>query len=239
MNRAYFRSAGACALGAALVAVMLMAAAATGRAQGGEGREYRRGDRPDAPSRERVQPAPSSGGEKWRRSEGGRREGGRDAGGYGSAPGGGDKWRRGELEHRGGGRGWNDGGWRGHGGDRGWYGGGRHYSPPRRYWRRPHSSFRVQIGLPYYYPYWSYRRHYVIRRPVVREYVPQIEVENDPPAGCYYWDPYCDRGWDTLDEYTEHLDGADHGNTVEIVDESSGEWVRTLVFVEGYWSVRR
>lgn len=238
MHREYFRNARVFALGAALCAAALLAAK-PGHAQGNEGREYRRGDRPQASPSERVQPspAPSGGGEKWRRGDEGRRDGG-------MAPGGGDKWRRGDLEHRGRG-GWSGGGrdygdrHRYRGGDRGWYDGGRRYPPPRRYYdRRPRRVIRIGIGLPYYYPYWSHRHHYV-RRPVVREYVPQIDVENDPPAGCYYWDPYCEREWSNLDDYTEHLDGADHGETIDILDESSGDWVRTLVFEDGYWSVRR
>lgn len=243
MNREYFRSAKAWTFAAALGAAIVLSAA-PGRAQGDEGRQYRRGDRPQAPPSERAQPspAPSGGGEKWRRGDEGRRDGG-------GAPGGGEKWRRGDVERRdrgGWSGGWSGGGreydgrrYRGGDRDRGWYGGGGYCPPPRpRYWHRPHRVIRVGIGFNYYYPYGAHR-HYSVRRPVVREYLPQIDVENEPPAGCYYWDPYCEREWNTLDEYTEHLDGADHGDTIEILDESSGEWVRTLVFVDGYWSVRR
>lgn len=223
MHRVYFRNVRALALVAALGAVGLLAHAPVG-AQGNDDRGYRRGDRPQAPPSERVQPSPVPSG-------------------------GGGKWRRGEVEHRdrggwsGGGRGGDghryDGGRRYRGGDRGWHDGGRYAAPPRpRYWHRPRHSIRIGIGLPYYYPYWSHR-HYAVRRPIVREYVPQIEVDNEPPSGCYYWDPYCERDWNTLDEYTEHLDGAEHGETVDILDESTGRWVRTLVFDDGYWSVRR
>lgn len=223
MHREYFRNVRAAALAVALGAAVLLAGAPAG-AQGNDDRGYRRGDRPQAPPSERVQPspAPSGSGDKWRRGEGDHRERGGWSGG-----GSGDR-----------GRNYGDGR-RYRGGDRGGYHGGRSYHAPRpRYWHRPYRSIRIGIGLPYDYPYWSHR-HYVVRRPVVREYVPQIEVDNEPPVGCYYWDPYCEREWTTLDEYTEHLDGADHGETLDILDSSSGDWVRTLEFEGGYWSVRR
>ncbi len=226
MHRVYFRNVRALALAAALGAAALLAHAPAG-AQGNDDRGYRRGDRLQAPQSGRVQsspaPAPSGGGDKWRRGEG---RGGRGNGDWSGGSRGGD-------DHR-----YDDGRrYRGH--DHGWRDGGRHYAPPRpRYWHRPRYSVRIGIGLPYYYPYWSHR-HHIVRRPIVREYVPQIEVDNEPPAGCYYWDPYCERDWVTLDEYTEHLDGADHGGTIDVLDESTGRWVRTLVFDDGYWSVRR
>ncbi len=69
--------------------------------------------------------------------------------------------------------------------------------------------------------------------------MPEIQVDNYPPAGCYYYDPYCQRAFVSLDEYTDHLDGADHDELVEILDQDTDEYVRTLELVGGYWGVRR
>lgn len=73
----------------------------------------------------------------------------------------------------------------------------------------------------------------------MRAYVPEIDVENEPPAGCYYYDPYCEREFANLDDYTDHLDAERHSNTIEIVDRDSGERVRTLEYVDGYWGVQQ
>jgi hypothetical protein len=229
------RSAGASALVAALLCMASVGAVVSAHAQGAEGRDYRRGDRPESGERAREPrtapaPAPSSGdGGHMRRGDIERGRGGdghRDGGGY-SGRGGGSR---------------DHGGYRDRGGSR--HGGGygdnwRHRDYPRRHvWRsRPIVRLNVGWGYPYYHS--PRYRHYYARRPVVRTYVPEIQVDNYPPAGCDYYDPYCQRTFESLDEYTEHLDGADHDEFVEILDSDSGEYVRTLELVGGYWGVRR
>ncbi len=240
------RSTRAAALVAALLCLALAGVVRTTHAQGAEGRDYRRGDRPEAGERARgprTAPAPSPSG-----GDGGHMRRGDDERGRGGWSGG-DRGDRGERRYRGGGRshdrdrGGYGGGYREYRGPRhggGYYGDGwRHRDYPRRtYWRsRPVVRLHVGWGYPFYCsPRYRYR---VVHRPLVRTYVPEIQVDNYPPAGCYYWDPYCQRSFENLDDYTEHLDGADHDEIVEIVDEDTGEYVRTLEMSGGYWSVRR
>lgn len=113
------------------------------------------------------------------------------------------------------------------------YGGRRiiRYARPRSY-----VSFGIGLGASYYCPpsYRAYARH----APIVREYESQIDVENEPPAGCYYYDPFCEREFLNLDDYTDHIDHEGHAKTIEIIERDSGEPLRTLEFVDGYWSVQ-
>lgn len=126
---------------------------------------------------------------------------------------------------------------------------------------RPRSFLSFSFGVPYYYPrpYVEYVEpypvyedpHAVIVDPYVApesrrvEPAPTVEpgtsssidVTNEPPAGCYYYDRFCDKRFSSLDEYTDHLDKKDHPKTVEIIRNDSGEHVRNLVFSGEYWSV--
>src|SRR4029078_6050845 len=99
----------------------------------------------------------------------------------------------------------------------------------------PRTYISFGFGVPYY-PRPVY--HYYEPYPVVVESRTEIDVTNDPPAGCYYYDRFCDREFSNLDDYTDHLDQTDHAKTVEIVQRNSGDAIRTLEFVGGYWSVR-
>ena len=136
-----------------------------------------------------------------------------------------------------------------YGGGSGYYGGGASYyggapyCAPRSYapvvyrYARPRSYTTFRIGIGYYCPP-SYRV-YDRPAPVVVEPELQVDVENEPPAGCYYYDSFCQREFATLDEYTEHVDNENHAKTIEIIERDSGEPVRTLEFVDGYWGVQR
>ena len=75
--------------------------------------------------------------------------------------------------------------------------------------------------------------------PVETESRTQVDVTNDPPAGCYYYDRFCDRQFSNLDGYTEHVESQDHPKTIEIIRKDSGDRLRTLEFVGGYWSVQK
>lgn len=66
----------------------------------------------------------------------------------------------------------------------------------------------------------------------------EIDVENEPPAGTYYRDRFCNRTFSTLDDYTEHLESKHHSQTIDIIERDSGERLRTLEFVDGYWQVQ-
>jgi hypothetical protein len=62
-----------------------------------------------------------------------------------------------------------------------------------------------------------------------------VDVTNEPPAGTYYHDRFCDRNFSTLDDYTEHLQDTHHSQNIDIIERSSGKRVRTLEFVDGLW----
>lgn len=174
--------------------------------------------------------------------------------------GGGVRYHGGGGYHQGGGRSYGGGGYYGGGGSYcgggHYYGGGFRYVQPYRYYPpRTFVSFGVRFGSPsycyrpvYHYsdPVYTEPRHaYVEPR---QQYVEpdrgyddgagQIDVENEPPAGCYYYDPFCDEQFRNLDLYTDHLQSHDHAQTIEIVQENSGHTLRTLEFVGGTWRVR-
>jgi hypothetical protein len=117
----------------------------------------------------------------------------------------------------------------------GWYGG--YYRHGYGYWPRTYIGFGLGWGVPYddyYYP---------PPRTVYQPYPVRAadEVTNYPPAGCYYYDSYCDRTFRDLDDYTEHIERfeGDHPNTIQVVEKKTGDVLRTLEFVRGYWQVER
>jgi hypothetical protein len=76
-------------------------------------------------------------------------------------------------------------------------------------------------------------------RPIETDSGTQADVTNDPPAGCTYYDRFCDRQFSNLDEYTEHVESQNHPKTIEIVRGDSGGRLRVLEFRGGYWNVQR
>ncbi len=240
------RSLGSILLGAVLLAATLMLAAGTSQADRG-GRWADRGGRGGGGGRGHEQSGPrfrNDGGQRFRGGGGRGFDGGQRFRGDGGRGFDGGRFR-GD-----GGHGFVGGGTRYYGGGRSY--GGYHYVAPRYsyggvrvyrsypyYYSRPHSfvSFRLGVGLPYYCP--PAYRAYVEPYPVVVEPGASIEVDNYPPAGCYYYDPFCDRQFDNLDDYTNHIQDVDHPQTIDVVDKSSGDRLRTLEFVDGYWSVRK
>jgi hypothetical protein len=226
----------------ALFAAMLILAAGTSQADGSGGHGSDRGGRRSGRT--------WHGGERTHRDGGGRGDsrGWRDGGS-----------RRGDGRSYGGGGGRSYGGGRSHGG--GWsYGGdgrARGDVGSRHYWGGGHGGFRgyryvyprtyIGLGIGYATPYYDY-----VPQPYAQPY-PQyvepnsvdsspgggIDVTNDPPAGCYYYDPFCDQQFANLDDYTEHVESHDHAKTIDIIERDSGERLRTLEFVDGYWSVQK
>lgn len=253
-----WKGAGPAALTVTLLAAVLLLAAQDSYAQRGEGRGSQGAWRSTG---ERSR----SGGGDARYKGGGGNRGGDNRGGNPTWNGGGARYKgdggrvwngggnyRGGTSYR--------GDWRSGGGhrDRGWYGGTRYYrSAPRYYggssyyygsgwyprstyyyrYPRPRTYVSIGLGLPYYCPI-TYRR-VVVRHPVVSEYSDEVDVENLPPAGCYYYDPYCQREFTDLDSYTDHVDSESHAQTIEIRERDSGDYVRTLEFSGGYWVVQR
>jgi hypothetical protein len=246
------RGAGSAALRVALLAAMLVLAAGTSQADPGDGRGYGRGGRMHGGAGERGH---DRGGDRTRRG-GGDRDYGRADGGHGgrsyggggqSYGGGGRSYGGGSQSYGGGGRSYGGGGHSYYGGGQtygGYYRGGVRYYDGGRYYgsygyryARPRTivRFGIGLGLPYYCP--PAYRYYAHPYPVSVE--SGIDVTNEPPAGCYYYDRFCDRQFANLDEYTDHLDDQDHPQTIEIVREDSGDAIRTLEFVGGYWSVKQ
>ena len=152
--------------------------------------------------------------------------------------GGGSDWRaprdRGYVESR---RGRGSSTYYNRGGSSYPYYGGVRYSTAIAY-RYPRTCYFVGfgIGLPYYCP--TTYRHHVVRQTIVR-YAYEIQVENLPPAGCYYYDPFCGQEFQDLDSYTDHIDHEGHEYTIEILYRDSGDFVRTLEFAGGFWVVQR
>lgn len=66
----------------------------------------------------------------------------------------------------------------------------------------------------------------------------EIDVENLPPAGSYYYDPYCYREFRDLDTYTAHLDREHHARDLQVIERSSGRVLRTLEFDGDVWGVK-
>lgn len=260
-----WKGAGPAALTVTLLAAVLMLAAQSSYAGRGEGRGSQGVWRT---SGERARSGGGDvrwKGDGGRGRGGDRAYGGGDVrykGGGGGTRGGSPAWGGGARYKGDGGRVWSGGGsgYRGGGSyDRGWYGGSRYTyrSAPRYYggtsyyygsdcyprstyyyrYPRPRTYVSIGLGLPYYCPM-SYR-HVVVRRPVVSEYRDEVDVENLPPAGCYYYDPYCEREFSDLDSYTDHIDSEGHAQTIEIRYRDSGDYVRTLEFSAGYWVVQR
>ncbi len=109
----------------------------------------------------------------------------------------------------------------------GYYGRGYGYGYPRTY-----IGLGLDWGVPYYYPYPHHR--------YVAPYRGAVDVTNEPPPGCYYYDSFCERSFGSLDEYTEHIESMDeHPNTIEILTDDTDARIRTLEFVDGYWEMRR
>jgi hypothetical protein len=124
-------------------------------------------------------------------------------------------------------------------GGAGYYYGGTWYRSPVDYrYAGPRVHVTLGFGMPWCYCPPAYRR-VVVSRPVVVEEVYEIDVDNLPPDGCYYYDPFCDREYPDLDTYTEHVDHEGHAGTIEIRYLDSGDYVRTLEFVGGFWIVQR
>ncbi len=116
------------------------------------------------------------------------------------------------------------------------------YAPYYRFHHRyPRSYFRLGIGVPYgYYSYYPYP-YYDYDDDDYGGYPVSVDVTNYPPAGCYYYDPYDDRTFTDLDDYTEFLDraGPDHPATIDVVVAATGDRLRTLEFVGGHWQIER
>ncbi len=244
------RGAASAALRVALFAAMLIVAAGTSQAAPEGGRGSGRGGRTHSGG---GNPGYNGGGGRGYGGGGGRTYGG--GGGHTYGGGGGHTYGGGGGGHTyggGGGRTYGGGGGHYYGGGGRYYGGVRYYRGGAGYYgpygyrySRPRTfvSFGIGLGLPYYCP--PAYRYVVEPYPVVEHYPVDVEsgrpidVTNEPPAGCYYYDRFCDRQFSNLDDYTDHIESQNHENTIEIVQRDSGDRLRTLEFVDGLWRVKQ
>jgi hypothetical protein len=251
---AHARGAGTAILGTALLATMLMFAASTSQAAPNAGRGSGHGGSGRASYGGGGHGHGGGGGTAYRGRGGGNFPRGGSGGSWGGGPRGTYRGGGGHTFGGGGGIAYRGTGSRAYArrGVRYYGGGGRVYGAPRYYYGggpyygaygyrliRPRTVVRLGVGFgfPYYCPP-AYRTVYE-SYPVEVESGASIEVTNEPPAGCYYYDRFCDLRFSNLDDYTDHLQSQDHANTIEIVQEDSGDTLRTLEFVDGYWSVKR
>jgi hypothetical protein len=154
--------------------------------------------------------------------------------------------------HSTGGRGFVGGGARSYGGGARYYGGGtRYYGGGTRYYGggagyhgrpyyyHPRSVVRLGIGFGFYGPYydpWYYPVPYPVYEPA--PVVHEVVITDAPPAGCYYYDPYCERRFSSLDAYLDHLDSSDHDAIIEVIDRRSGDRIHTYEYSHRDWRVR-
>ena|SRR5438105_4287739 len=108
----------------------------------------------------------------------------------------------------------------------GYYPRSGYYYPRYHYWPRSYFSLGIGVGSPYYY----------YDSPVVVHRVRHIVIEDVPPAGCYYYDPYCDERFSCLDDYVDHLSDVDHEPILEVID-GEGSCVNTYGYAGGRWSL--
>jgi hypothetical protein len=60
---------------------------------------------------------------------------------------------------------------------------------------------------------------YAPRRPVYSGVSWSIYASNLPQNDCDYWDPYCERGYGSLNAYRSHLRHAHHPQVIHVVDD--------------------
>lgn len=255
------RGVGSAARRVALLAAMLILAAGTSQADRyGHGSERGRG------GGHGYGDGAGRGQGVWQggRTKGGGRGyggGGRVYGGgraYGGGGGGGRVYGGGRAYGGGGGYVYRGGGSRdygrtyGGGGGRHFYGvrpiyvGGGSYCGGGSYYgsygyRRFYPRSYVRVGIGFAAPHYSYSQSYTQYADPYVDSSPSvsIDVANEPPAGCYYYDPFCDEQFSNLDDYTEHVESHDHAKTIQIIQRDSGNTLRTLEFVGGYWSAQK
>jgi hypothetical protein len=56
-----------------------------------------------------------------------------------------------------------------------------------------------------------------------------------PPPSYFYWDPYCQERFGSLESYRSHLYGHPHPGIARMIDRESGDCVRTYRWDEGGW----
>lgn len=100
------------------------------------------------------------------------------------------------------------------------------YYPGYHYWPRSYFSLGIGFGAPYY----------AYDEPVYVHRVRRVVIEELPPAGCYYYDSYCDERFSCLDDYVDHLSEVDHEPILEVID-GDGACLNTYGYVHGRWSI--
>jgi hypothetical protein len=59
----------------------------------------------------------------------------------------------------------------------------------------------------------------------------------EPSYGYRYYDPYCDEGFDDVDDYYDHCYRYGHPDVILVVDYDSGYPIASCIYQGGYWVV--
>jgi hypothetical protein len=111
-----------------------------------------------------------------------------------------------------------------------------HFYYPRGFFHFGHAvRFFGGFSLGFYYPYYYYP--YAYPYPYGYDYAPGpiTELTNTPPPGCYYYDPYGDVGFDSLDEYWAYMRTHNEPLVLEVIEERTDRVLRTFEYVDGRW----
>jgi hypothetical protein len=113
--------------------------------------------------------------------------------------------------------------------------GARRYEPSYGYRVRSRDPGRDRARYrprPYYTSFFS-RPHFVPRTGLSIGF----GIGSAPPYGCCFYDPYCDIGFSSLDEYYDHCDGYDHPEVILMLDVRSGNPIATCRYDNGGWVI--
>lgn len=144
----------------------------------------------------------------------------RDSGGPGGFSG---RSGYGSLGYRGGisGRSWSGGGYRG----------GYATYRYRSYWA-PRYDYGVRYRYPVRYSYYYPRRFHSYFGP---SFGISFVLTNFPAAGYYYYDPYCDESFDSLELYYDHFHSYHHPRVIEVISIDGGDPIGSYCWRGGEW----
>lgn len=115
------------------------------------------------------------------------------------------------------------------------YGAGYGY-PAYRY-RYPYRSYGPRVRFAFYGPRFFYTPYFP--RPrffFVSGFALGVAIGPVPWDGYSYYDPYCGREFDSLDDYYDHCDDYGHPTAIEVID-VRGRAVATCGYHGGRWIV--
>ena len=109
----------------------------------------------------------------------------------------------------------------------------------------------VEYGSPvrrYRPAYDPVRSYYPVRSYSVRYYHPgrafaprprfslSVAIGDFPPDGCYYYDPYCEESFASLDIYLDHIHRHHHPRVFQVIAIDGGYPVSSYCWSDGGWA---